>query len=84
MFVKCLNPECRAQFDHREGRLIRFCKPPLNGQNTAGQSRVEHFWLCGTCSNRYVFEYKRGEGMGITLRVKELQEKPPLSFASTA
>ena len=74
MFMKCLNPDCGEPFDYREGRLIRFCKPPLDDQLEIDRHRVEHFWLCGNCSNHYVFEYQRGAGMTIKLRVRETQE----------
>jgi hypothetical protein len=82
MFEKCLNPDCGLPFDYREGRLIRFCstdaKPP------AGHPGVEHFWLCGKCSERYVFAYERGAGMKIRLRGTETHETAARSLAATA
>jgi hypothetical protein len=74
MFMRCLNPDCGAPFDYREGRLIRFSKPPLDDQLAIDQHRVEHYWLCGKCSNLYHFEYQPGAGMKIKLRVRETQE----------
>ena len=82
MFEKCSNLDCRAPFDYREGQLIRFCKFPLDDQSRAVQHCVEHFWLCGSCSKLYVFEYKLGAGMKIKLRVSEPQEEVTLSFVS--
>jgi len=81
MFARCLNPDCGVPFNYREGRLIRYCKPPLDGQFPADYHCVEHFWLCGSCSELYVFEYERGAGMKIRLRPRERQA---LSFAATA
>jgi hypothetical protein len=84
MFAKCSNRDCEVPFDYREGRLVRSCKPSLDGQSPAHQDRVEHFWLCGRCSDLYVFEYERGAGMRIKLRVRELGERAALSFVTAA
>jgi hypothetical protein len=82
MFAKCSNPDCGLPFDYREGRLIRFrsldTKPPSE------HHYVEHFWLCGRCSELYVFEYESGAGMRIRRRVTEFQKTAALSFAPTA
>jgi hypothetical protein len=74
MFAKCSNPQCGAPFDYREGQLIRFSKSALDDQSSTDQHRVEHFWLCGSCSKLYEFEYNVGAGMKIKLRVKELRK----------
>jgi hypothetical protein len=84
MFAKCSYCDCGVPFDYREGQLIRFCGSPLDGQSSADQYRVEHFWLCGNCSKLYVFEYKPGAGMKIKLRVKELREVVVTSFGTAA
>ncbi len=81
MFAKCSNPACGAPLNHREGRLIRLCKPPLDGQASTGQHRVELFWLCGRCSELYVFEYEKGAGMKIKLRARERPESAVPVFA---
>jgi hypothetical protein len=82
--MKCSNPDCRLPFDHREGRLIRFCKPPLDSQPAAQEHRVEHFWLCGSCANTHVFEYQRGAGMKIVPRARKLRERAVLSSVTAA
>jgi len=80
MFEKCLNPDCDLSFDYREGRLIRFCS--TEAKSLAERHCVEHFWLCGKCSERYVFAYERGTGMKIKLRVTEPQDMAARSFAT--
>jgi hypothetical protein len=80
MFAKCSNPNCTATFDYREGRLIRFSKPPLDGSGPADDHSVEHFWLCGSCSKFYGFEYERGAGMNVKLRWSEMGEGMTPSF----
>src|ERR1035441_8133656 len=74
MFARCSNPDCGVPFNYREGRLIRYCKPPSDGQFPADHHCVEHFWLCGNCSEFYVFEYERGAGMKIKLRTRKPRE----------
>jgi hypothetical protein len=66
MLEKCSNPDCDLPFDYREGRLIRFC--PTDTKSLGQHRCVEHYWLCGKCSERYVFAYERGAGMKIELR----------------
>ena len=84
MFARCSNPDCGVPFNCREGRLIRYCKPPLDDRFPADHHCVEHFWLCGNCAEIYVFEYERGTGMKIELRAKELRERPSLSLVTAA
>ncbi len=82
MFEKCLNPDCGLPFDYREGRLIRFSS--ADAKSPAEQCSVEHLWLCGECSKRYVFAHERGAGMKIRLRAAKCRETAARSFAATA
>jgi hypothetical protein len=45
---------------------------------------VEHFWLCGNCTERYVFAHECQAGMKIRLRVTESQETAARSLAAIA
>jgi hypothetical protein len=56
----------------------------MDGQSLANRQRIEHFWLCGSCSKLYVFEYKVGTGMKIKPRVREEREMAALSFVTFA
>jgi len=69
MFTKCLNPGCQRPFDYREGQLVRcsICSP--GGHRTPNQPLVEHFWLCGLCSESYVLMEESG-----TVRMKRRAE----------
>ena len=73
MLEKCSNPDCDLPFDYRKGRLIRFSSP--HPKSHAEHYYVEHFWLCGKCSERYVLAYERGAGMKIGLRPAATQTK---------
>jgi hypothetical protein len=72
MFERCLNPERGLPFDHREGRLIRVSS--AGPKSPSERPSIEHFWLCGKCSERYVFPHEREAGIRIKLRVEEPQE----------
>jgi len=82
MFEKCSNPDCGLPFDYREGRLIRFCS--IEARHPSEHRCVEHFWLCGKCSERYVFAYEPGAGMKIRLRAEESRETRERSLAANA
>lgn len=58
--MKCCNPECNTPFDHREGRLVRFSGTITNARTLESQSFVQHFWLCGKCAARFVFDTGSG------------------------
>ena len=75
MIFKCANPECKAVFDHRHGILLRFPKRASDGQSPANTHAVQHFWLCGACSQAFVLEYRDDQGVVMSLR----WEKPPLA-----
>jgi len=84
MLIKCCNPMCEAPFDHREGRLIRFCRTPAHGKPSEKQSLIQHFWLCGKCAGLYVFEYELGISVKITPRREESTEITLSYFVSAA
>jgi hypothetical protein len=58
MLSKCANPSCSTPLVYlREGKVFRMDKAPqtenaADAQPTKPKSarRVEHFWLCGPCS----------------------------------
>ena len=84
MLIKCCNPKCEAPFDYREGRLIRFSGNRATGKPAENHPLIRHFWLCGKCSERYVFAYERGAGMKIRPRVAGSQETAARTSAATA
>jgi len=57
MLAKCSNPECESPFDYREGQLVRF----LKGQPRVNRPLIEHFWLCGKCSELFVLKQESGD-----------------------
>ena len=81
MFERCFNPDCGLPFDYREGRLIRISS--ADAKFPVERPGIEHFWLCGKCSERYVFPHEREAGMKIRLRVEEPQETAVCALAAT-
>jgi hypothetical protein len=47
MFSACANPDCKKEFDYREGHLFRFHKAHPAGEVPPNTHSVQHFWLCG-------------------------------------
>lgn len=66
MALKCANPNCSATFDHRDGRLFRFPKRPIEAGRPANTHSVQHFWLCGICFQTYSLEYSEAHGVALT------------------
>ena len=81
MFESCLNPDCGLPFDYQEGRLIRVSS--ADPKSPSERLSIEHFWLCGKCSGRYVFPHERETGNKIRLRVEEPQETAVQALAAT-
>jgi hypothetical protein len=85
MWIKCFNPACDTPFDYREGRLIRSLVGPGNGRRPEVRGTIRHFWLCGDCAERFVFERKAGATVAIKPRAWPRQDEEELAnFASVA
>ena len=89
MVNHCANPQCCKPLHYlREGRVYVFdvTRPAANGEMTT--RRMEHFWLCGTCSEVYYLEQVEDGTVRITPRPKRpgtstvLPSKTPQSIAS--
>jgi hypothetical protein len=58
MVNHCANPQCCKPLHYlREGRVYIFdVTRSVPGANERTARRMEHFWLCGTCSESYLLE----------------------------
>lgn len=58
MVSNCANPKCGKPLHYlREGRIFIFDVPVNNPSDTSKRSRrMEHYWLCGVCSQTMVME----------------------------
>jgi hypothetical protein len=75
--MKCCNPSCDAVFDHREGRLIRFSGRLTSAKTLESRTFIQHYWLCGKCSETYVFDRKSSSSLKIKLREQLLRTEEP-------
>jgi hypothetical protein len=83
MFAKCANPHCKNPFDYLEGQLVRYSAPSPNGPLPANKDRVEHFWLCESCSVQYVLSKESGN-IVMKPRMEESPVRRCRSFAAVA
>jgi len=57
MVNNCANPKCAKPLHYlREGRIFVF---DAESDNDAAVHRMEHFWLCGVCSQTMRLEKTR-------------------------
>jgi hypothetical protein len=71
MVNHCANPQCCKPLHYlREGRVYVFdvTRPAANGERTP--RRMEHFWLCGACSEIYLLEQVEDRTVRISARPK--------------
>ena len=53
MLNQCFNPDCRKPLHYlREGRVFVFGVQD-SGDGANGESRLEHYWLCGPCAQKF-------------------------------
>jgi len=50
MVSQCANPDCSRELNYlRDGKIYQFVLSPKTGSR-----RLEHFWLCGECSQTMI------------------------------
>jgi hypothetical protein len=58
MFWRCANPQCSVGFDyHLGGKYFRFHQSPKVRNAERNTHEVVHFWLCGSCAEKYTLDY---------------------------
>jgi len=84
MFLACANPDCKKEFDYREGRLFRFHKAHPAGEAPPNTHSVQHFWLCGKCSEEYTLAYEGVRGVLIRYRADVSEPEEAFRFVAVA
>jgi hypothetical protein len=57
MVDRCANPQCAKPLHYlREGRIFVFDVDEENGPGGKRSYHVEHYWLCGLCSQTLTIE----------------------------
>jgi len=83
MVNHCANPECGKPLHYlREGRVYVFDVTRYAAAPADRTRRMEHFWLCGTCSDMYLLEQTAKDGVRITPRQIHAAYQPHQSIAS--
>jgi hypothetical protein len=71
MVNNCANPQCAKPLHYlREGRVFVFDIQDRSGNAVGGRRshHLEHYWLCGDCSQRFLVEYKEKSGIRLVPR----------------
>ena len=67
MLSKCANPQCSTSLHYlRDGKVfqVEMSRPvPIDGRKPL--RRVEHFWLCGPCSETQTLTYDQIYGVQV-------------------
>jgi hypothetical protein len=86
MVNHCANPHCSKPLHYlREGRIYMFEVPNPAAATSDGKAvrRVEHFWLCGACSERFMLQQDSDTGVTITPKPIRYRHGPsPVAMAS--
>jgi hypothetical protein len=82
MVNHCANPQCCKPLHYlREGRVYVFdVTRPVAGNGARTARRMEHFWLCGPCSEAYFLEQVEDRTVRISARAKRTLSTPVLPY----
>ncbi len=77
MVNQCANSKCGKPLHYlREGRIFVFDLPDPNVPVSApgGRARrLQHFWLCGTCSETMVLEQTRDMQIKVAVKARNVE-----------
>jgi hypothetical protein len=89
MVNHCANPECCKPLHYlRDGRIFVFDVPDPLAQVKGGKivRRMEHFWLCGDCSESFTLEQSSEKTVRLSPRPARHRHAPvairPTAIAS--
>lgn len=69
MVNHCANPQCGKPLHYlREGRVYVFDVTRYAVAAEDRTHRMEHFWLCGVCSDVYLLEHTADSGVRLSDR----------------
>jgi hypothetical protein len=74
MVNQCANTSCGKPLHYlREGRIFVFDVPVSDAPETTGcKSRMQHFWLCGRCSESLVMEQTSSKEIRVVERKRKV------------
>jgi hypothetical protein len=66
MIDSCFNSKCHKPLMYlREGRVIRVV------HGNSDKLRIEHYWLCGDCYEKYDFHFQEDDSVSLGPRFHE-------------
>lgn len=75
MLNNCANPQCAKPLHYlREGRIFVF---DVTAEAGTVPRRLEHYWLCGACSERFLIEREKGSSVRLVPRISVAAERLP-------
>jgi hypothetical protein len=81
MLSKCANPDCLTPLHYlREGKVFKIEKEgPLLVAGKRPVASVEHFWLCGPCSEKSTLTYDSKDGVRLASKSVALVKRAAAS-----
>jgi hypothetical protein len=78
MVNQCANTNCGKPLHYlREGRIFVFDVPvPDTPETKGGKTRLQHFWLCGRCSETLAMEQTSSREVRVVVRKNKAALNP--------
>ena len=75
---KCANPECTNTLHYlRSGKVFKIeMEGPVLMSGLKPVLKVEHFWLCGTCSETQTLTYDNAQGVRVLQKTSVIRRGP--------
>lgn len=86
MLSKCANPSCDTPLHYlRDGKVfqVEMMGRPVPIDQRRALRRVEHFWLCGRCSESQTLTYDHTNGVRV-LPKSQLTSQPLIRRAAAS
>ncbi len=94
MVNNCANPECAKPLHYlREGRVFVFDVQDQSVKSNGEKGhRLEHYWLCGACSQQFMVQREGEKGVRLVPRLsvrkyivrEKVEEKPAIAVLTAS
>ena len=83
MIDQCANPTCGKPLHYlRDGKVFVFALPDTTRPVAAGRRhrRLEHFWLCGDCSQNLIMVQTAEDQIQVQLKLGRIGSNTAVNF----